>query len=305
MIQDDFPDAGKNLLENTLFREIPREKLKEISLAVSEETVPGGTFVFHQGDPGDKFYIIVSGRVRVFRKDRQGVEMDLSILGPGERFGELALISGEPRSANVLALEDTRLIVLPKDLFLRILKDYPDISLTFVKQISTWLLNDVKIVETEVRKQYDRPRLSWLDIVLILGLSILFGLIFNYSNPNGIPLVPKMPSSEALLRMDPQSVLEASERGKILVVDAMPVNFYEKRHIRGAINLPPALFDIVYMMTLSGEEREKQIVVYGRTVSRPYDLEVAERLLNRGHRNVGVLEGGLAQWEKRGYPTGP
>ncbi len=45
--------------------------------------------------------------------------------------------------------------------------------------------------------------------------------------------------------------------------------------------------------------------MYGRTISRPYDLEVADKLANRGHRNVGLLEGGLAEWEKRGYPTGP
>lgn len=305
MKQEDSPGAEKSLLKNSLFREIPREKLEEITRSVSEERIAAGTVVFRQGDIGDKFYVIASGRVRVFRKDRQGVEMELSVLGPGESFGELALISGEPRSAHVETLEETRLIAFPKRLFLRILNDYPDISLAFMKQISTWLVDDVKIVEREVRKQYDRPRLSWFDIVLILGLSVLFGLIFNHSNPNGIPLVPKMPSSGAISRMDPQSVLEAAERGKILIVDAMPVNFYEKRHIRGAINLPPALFEIVYMMTLDGEDRDKQIVVYGRTISRPYDLEVADRLLNRGHRNVGILEGGLAEWEKRGYPTGP
>ncbi len=305
MRQEDSPEAEKSLLKNPLFREIPREKLEEIIRSVSEELVPGGTFVFRQGDPGDKFYVIASGRIRVFRKDRQGVEIDLSVLGPGESFGELALISGEKRSAHVEALEETRLIVFPKKLFLQILNEYPDISLAFMKQISTWVVDDVKIVEREVRKQYDRPRLAWFDIVLILGLSVLFGLIFNHSNPNGIPLVPKMPSDVAFLRMDPLSVLEAGERGNMIVVDAMPVNFYEKKHIRGAINIPPALFDIVYMMTLAEEDKEKKIAVYGRTISRPYDLEVADKLVNRGHRNVGLLEGGLAEWEKRGYPTGP
>jgi 3-mercaptopyruvate sulfurtransferase SseA len=57
------------------------------------------------------------------------------------------------------------------------------------------------------------------------------------------------------------------------------------------------------MMTFTEEGREKKIIVYGGTISRFYDLEVANKLLLRGYTNIRILEGGLAAWEARGYPV--
>jgi rhodanese-related sulfurtransferase len=85
----------------------------------------------------------------------------------------------------------------------------------------------------------------------------------------------------------------------------MPNNFYRKRHIKGAVNMPMALFDIVYLMSFSEEKKDEKIVVYGNTISRPYDLEIAGKLLLRGYTDVKVLDGGLQAWEANGYPVEP
>jgi rhodanese-related sulfurtransferase len=69
--------------------------------------------------------------------------------------------------------------------------------------------------------------------------------------------------------------------------------------------MPLALFDLVYMMTLAEENKSKKIIVYGGTISRLYDLEVANKLILRGYKNTRVLEGGLSEWEKKGYPVEP
>ena len=138
-------DTTKNangLSESPVFEDIPQEKLSEIAGAVQEKVVPARTVIFRQGDPGDSFYVIKSGKVRAFRKDEDGVETGLSELGPGESFGEMALLTGEPRSANVEALEETCISVLSKEQFDLILKDYPRIAVSFVKQMSGWLLKD-------------------------------------------------------------------------------------------------------------------------------------------------------------------
>ena len=157
-----------------------------------EKATPGST-IFRQGDPGDKFYIIQSGKVRVYRKDRGGLETQLSALGPGESFGEMALLTGEARSASVEALEETHLMALSKDQFERILKDSPDISLAFVHKMSEWLLKADATIEKEARQQHLADQASWFHFVLILGVSIILAC-FQPVEPERDTLVRGNPS---------------------------------------------------------------------------------------------------------------
>ena len=90
-----------------------------------------------------------------------------------------------------------------------------------------------------------------------------------------------------------------------ILVDARPVEFYEQQHIRGAINIPLALFDFVYMMRFSQIDPQQPIVVYGRNISRHYDEEIAYLLTQRGHPNVSVLSGGLNAWQAKGFAISP
>ena len=82
-----------------------------------------------------------------------------------------------------------------------------------------------------------------------------------------------------------------------------PREFFEQRRAKGAVNLPAALFDFVYGMNLEGQDPAREIIVYGHTVSRRYDADVAELLRERGHANVKLLSGGLASWEEKGFPV--
>jgi rhodanese-related sulfurtransferase len=298
-------DKKKKLSETAVFRDMPVEMLDEISGVVEDRVVPARTVVFKRGDPGDSFWVIRSGKVRVFRSDDQGVEITLSELGPGQSFGEVALLTGEARSASVETLEETQALVLTKEQFEQVLKSHPEVSLTFIKQLSGWLKRDEQALETEARRMATPPQMSWFDFVLLIGVSILFALVFNQSNPNGIPLFQKLPSKEAIPSITLFAAAEEYKQGEAVFVDAMPANFYDKRHIKGAVNMPLALFDIVYLMTFDEESKTKKIIVYGRTISKLYDLEVANKLALRGYKNTKVLEGRLSDWEKKGYPVEP
>jgi rhodanese-related sulfurtransferase len=298
-------DKKKKLSETAVFRDMPVEMLDEISGVVEDRVVPARTVVFKRGDPGDSFWVIQSGRIRVFRSDDQGVEITLSELGPGQSFGEVALLTGEARSASVETLEETQALVLTKEQFEQVLKSHPEVSLTFIKQLSGWLKRDEQALETEARRMATPPQMSWFDFVLLIGVSILFALVFNQSNPNGIPLFQKLPSKEAIPSITLFAAAEEYKQGEAVFVDAMPANFYDKRHIKGAVNMPLALFDIVYLMTFDEESKTKKIIVYGRTISKLYDLEVANKLALRGYKNTKVLEGRLSDWEKKGYPVEP
>lgn len=301
----DLEEKKRRLSETAAFREMPVEMLGEIAQVVEDRVFPAKTLLFRRGDPGDSFYVIQTGKVRVFRRDEGGTEITFSELGPGKSFGEMALLTGEPRSASVETLEESRFMVLSKEQFDQVLKSHPDLSLSFIKQLSGWLKRDEQALETEAKRMSEPPKMAWFDFVILIGISMLFAFVFNHSNPNGIPLFPKVPSRAAIPSISLAAAAEEQKKGEALFVDAITANFYEKKHIKGAINMPLALFDLVYMMTLADENKSKKIIVYGGTISRLYDLEVANKLILRGFKNTRVLEGGLSEWEKKGYPVEP
>jgi len=158
-------------------------------------------------------------------------------------------------------------------------------------------------VKSSIQKEIGRAqRVSAVDFIFIFFLAVALSFIFNFSNPNGINLIPSIWSHEPSPSIDLYRAKIKHDSGKTLFVDARPPNFFKQRHIQGAINLPLTLFDFVYMMKLNSLDPEKEIIVYGRNFSRLYDEEVAFKLISRGHTNVNVLLAGLSTWEKNGYP---
>ena len=159
-----------------------------------------------------------------------------------------------------------------------------------------------KILEVVRRETTRSARVHRSDFVFMFLLSLLVGLVFNFSNPAGVRLVP-----EAWSRGEVEAVtaLQARElaRAGAVVVDARPAGFYRKAHVEDALNVPRSLFDFVYSMRLAELPTSTPVVVYGRTVSRHYDEEVAWLLKERGFTDVRLLEDGLGAWEQGGNPV--
>ena len=102
-------------LKNTLFFEgLTREELDQVSNVCSLEEFSKGDRIFSEGAPGDEFYIIVSGGVRIEKEIPKSGPETLRVLKPGEEFGEMALVEEMPRSASAVADEDSRLVSIGK-----------------------------------------------------------------------------------------------------------------------------------------------------------------------------------------------
>ena len=144
---------------------------------------------------------------------------------------------------------------------------------------------------------------SVFDFLIILGVSILVAVMFNISNPNGIPLFPAWPNSDSIPSISAHDAIEELRGGQTLMVDAMPSNFFQKQHIKGAISMPLAIFDIVYLINFSEEDKDRKIIVYGNSFSRPYAFELADKLLLRGFTGVRYLKGDLHEWKANGFPV--
>ena len=143
-------------------------------------------------------------------------------------------------------------------------------------------------------------RVSLRDVALILIAGTVLGLVYNLASPSGVSVVPPVWRYPASPAIDAAAASALLASGTIILVDARPAEFHKQRHIRGAINLPPALFDFVYMMHFSQIDGQTPIVVYGRSISRHYDEEVAHMLRQRGHANVSILDGGMKTWPATG-----
>jgi rhodanese-related sulfurtransferase len=292
------------LAKSPVFKELPRDALEAIAGVVESRTVPAKTMIFKEGDPGDALYIVRSGSVRIFRKNPQGIHLDISIKGSGETFGEMALLTGEPRSADAETIGEAQLMVLSNEQLDKILRDFPDLSKLFAREMRRWLSIDEKRLEVQAHEAQKSLRMTWVDFVVVIAVIVLLGSIFNVSNPNGIPFFPKFPDRKSVQSLSQSAALEEFNKGETLFLDARPANFYKKKHIKGAVNVPLQLFDIAYMMTLAKVDKDKKIVIYEETISKLYDLELAQRLLLRGFTQVRTLQGGLTDWEDKGYPVG-
>jgi len=289
------------LSKNPLFVDLPKNKLAEIARDAKEEVLPAHHIVFQEGDPGDSFYIINSGKVRLFKKGNGGVEIPIVELGPGEFFGQVALLTEGLRWMNVKTEEKSHLTIMSKDLLKSLLETYPNVSLAFAKQMSKCLARDDLIIKKKSVRTNEGPKASWLDFFVIFFLSLMGGIIFNYSNPNGIDLIPPFITNESIASVTSSQAF-VYYKGETLFLDARPVTLFQKGHIKGAVNIPLPFFDIMYMMKFSEMDKNKSIIVYGRTFSSLYDEQLARKLELRGHGNVMILKGGLALWEKKGYP---
>ena len=97
-----------------LFAGLPNDMLHALASVVMHRSVPRTTMVIAAGDAVDSLYIIISGRLKVMMGEADGKEVILSIIGPGEFFGEMGLIDDEPRSATVITIEPCELLSVAK-----------------------------------------------------------------------------------------------------------------------------------------------------------------------------------------------
>ena len=109
-------------------------QLAEISKHATVREFRPRTVLVSEGDKTDSLYIILEGRVRAYVSDSDGREAVLSVMGPGEYFGELALDEG-PRSASVITLDACRMLVVPKEDFVDFVKRSPAFAFHFITRL--------------------------------------------------------------------------------------------------------------------------------------------------------------------------
>jgi CRP/FNR family transcriptional regulator len=110
-----------------LFAHVDDEGLRALASQMRRRRFRRGEVIFHQDDVGDSLQVVISGSVKIVLPSEEGEEAIIASLQPGEFFGELALLDGAPRSTTATAIEPTETLSLPREQFLRLLADDPQI----------------------------------------------------------------------------------------------------------------------------------------------------------------------------------
>jgi CRP/FNR family transcriptional regulator, cyclic AMP receptor protein len=118
--------TAQTILERTrLFRGLHSATIQHISALSIRRSYSRGAIVFSQAGPGDALYGVVTGKIRISASSRDGREMFLNIMEPGDAFGEIALLDGRQRTATASAISPSELIIITRDHFLGLLEREP------------------------------------------------------------------------------------------------------------------------------------------------------------------------------------
>jgi len=127
------PGAHEFLSTLSLFADLDKEQLEQISMRIQRRTFAPGVTLFHQDMPGTMMYMIETGNVRVISIGRTGQELTLNVLGPGEIFGELSILDGEQRSATALTLDHTVVWLVSQSDLKEFMVNYPSVNQAMIQ----------------------------------------------------------------------------------------------------------------------------------------------------------------------------
>lgn len=141
-----------------LFQGLSPAMLARVESHVATRYFPRNTVVINEGDEATSMFIILSGSLKVYHIDADGTETFLNTLGPGQHFGELALVDDFPRSASVMTQEPSRLLVLSKTAFMACIEESPALAYRLIRNLAGDLRRLTRTVNMMNLQVYGRIR---------------------------------------------------------------------------------------------------------------------------------------------------
>ncbi len=149
-----------------LFSSLDSKGTAELGEYLTIHDYPRAATIFRTGDPGDAMYLIDVGKVQISITDADGAAVTLAELGPGDFFGDMAMLDGQGRSANAIAIEDARLAKLTRDDFLSFMRSDPRVALELLTALTARLRRTDDLLRHRVSRnvnQEEEARLTVAD----------------------------------------------------------------------------------------------------------------------------------------------
>lgn len=147
--------------EIPLFKGLPAEQLKQLTSISVNFVFRKGDTIFSEGDDASGFYVLKTGRIKIFKLSFEGKEQILHIIFPGEPFGEVPVFSGETFPAHAEALEESGVIFFSKKAFIELIKKDPSIAMNMLAILSRRLKQFISLVENLSLKEVPQRLASY------------------------------------------------------------------------------------------------------------------------------------------------
>ena len=167
-MKNDFDGLREKLEEVSfpsvyMFKFIVKSDLNKIAERMVRRAYTKGQMILLEDDLGQTFFVIAEGSVKITRLSDDGREVILAMLGESDFFGEMSLLDGAGRSANVVALEASEVLTLARNDFLDILQQYPKISISLLEELTQRIRKSDQQIES----------LSLSDVEQRIGITLI------------------------------------------------------------------------------------------------------------------------------------
>lgn len=283
-----------------IFAQTPEEELISIASSIDVMTVPAGETIMRKGDLGDSMYILREGHVRVHDGDQ-----DINLMGPGDAFGEMALLDDEPRVASVTTTETAILLRLNRGTFFKLITRSPGFGQGVLNEIATNIRNNVRQLRGEYEKQLSlahklQDQQRKINEGQGLMISLTSGLAEDRDKPTGRHLQRVREYCRILAEQYYRHPLPGAEtidqKFIALVQNASPLHDIGKVGIPDRIlqkpgKLEPDEFELMKSHTTRGAMRLRAVLVE----------DPDNELIRMG---IEITESHHERWDGNGYPKG-
>jgi len=175
----------------TLFNSLKEKELEKIANLSSLHKYKKDNIILMEAETGNSLFIINKGSVKISRVSDEGKEVILTILKEGDFFGEMSLLNGKTRSANVTAIEDSELLMLRREDFFNLLHSHPELSITLLKELA----KRIRVSDTQIKS------LSLLDAVGRVASAVMQLVETGGTIEKGKMILDKLPSQQDVANM--------------------------------------------------------------------------------------------------------
>ncbi len=269
---------GKILKKVPIFRMLGKESIDFIVERLKFKTFKEGEAICRIGDPGEEMFIIISGETKICIYNDDDQEQVVATLTSGDYFGEMALLTGEPRSATVIATKPCEMFVLYKNDFDVILERYPSISLSMGKIVSQRLRETLKKAAEmpkgkalETKGDGGGPSGSLKDISIVD--------LISFCEANSLTGTMKVKNADQVGRFE-------FERGQLTKVQLGDVK--DDRALDTMLGWKEGHFEIsVKPLTLDSEEKKEAITEETKSILIVNNSLVVRKVIERAFRGLG------------------